>query len=185
MKSNWRVRHVSLWKYYNSFYAISYFLLTSSFLHEFEIVGQKDVEAYKRKCADRDRASLVYRGKEVQIRRMITEQQRAIEYEEDQKRRALDTLARGDVEEYVKDCKNRRRLSLAQRATESRHHVKWKKRQHEAEREQKSRHTRNMGLDRRYVELAKEKEKAQNALNALRRAKDNYSTSNPFGSLLE
>lgn len=116
---------------------------------------------------------------------MITEKQRAIEYEEDQKRRALEALARGDVDEYVEDCKRRRRLSLAQRATESRRHVQWKKKQAEIEREQKARHTRNMGLDRRYVELAKEKEKMRIALDALRHAKCTFSTSNPFGPLIE
>jgi len=147
--------------------------------------GQKDVEEYKKKCAARDRASLVYRGKEVQIRRMITEQQQAIEYEEDQKRRALDTLACGDVDEYVKDCKKRRRLSLAQRAKESRHHQQWRRKEAQESREAKARHTRNMGVDRRYVELAKEKERARIALDALRHAKCTFSTSNPFGSLLE
>lgn len=156
--------------------------------HELELTRSachKDVEEYKKKCAERDRNSLIYRGKEVQIRRMITEKQRAIEYEEDQKRRALEALARGDVDEYVEDCKRRRRLSLAQRATESRRHVQWKKKQAEIEREQKARHTRNMGLDRRYVELAKEKEKMRIALDALRHAKCTFSTSNPFGPLIE
>jgi len=121
----------------------------------------------------------------VVIRRLVTEQQRAIEYEEDQERRALDTLARADVEEYVEDCKRRRRLSLAQRATESRRHMQWKKEQRSVAREENTRHTRNMGLDRRYVELAKEKERARIALDALRRAKSNFSTSNPFGSLID
>jgi actin-related protein len=116
---------------------------------------------------------------------MITEKQREIEYEDDQKRRALEALARGDVDEYVEDCKRRRRLSLAQRAMESRRHVQWKKEQAEIARENKAQHTRNMGLDRRYVELAKEKEKTRIALDALRHAKCTFSTSNPFGPLLD
>jgi hypothetical protein len=116
---------------------------------------------------------------------LVTEQQREIEYEEDQERRALDTLARADVDEYVKDCKKRRRLSLAQRATESRRHMSWKKTQQASEREQRRRHVQNMGLDRRYVELAKQKERAKSALDALRRAKGSFSTSNPFGSLID
>jgi len=115
---------------------------------------------------------------------MITEQQQAIEYEDDQNKRDLETLARGDVEEYVNDCKKRRRQSLAQRAKESRQHLQWNKKQLAADRERKSRHTRNMGLDRRYVELAKQKERARIALDALRHAKCTFSTSNPFGSLL-
>lgn len=156
--------------------------------HELELTRsacQKDVEEYKKKCAERDRNSLIYRGKEVQIHRMITEKQKALEYEEDQKRRALEALARGDVDEYVEDCKRRRRLSLAQRAMESRRHVQWQKKQAEAAREAKAIHTRNMGLDRRYVELAKEKEKTRIALDALRHAKCTFSTSNPFGPLLD
>lgn len=156
--------------------------------HELELTRsacQKDVEEYKKKCAERDRNSLIYRGKEVIIRRMVTEKQKAIEYEEDQKRRALEALARGDVDEYVEDCKRRRRLSLAHRAMESRRHVEWKKKQAELEREKKAKHTRNMGLDRRYVELAKEKEKMRIALDALRHAKSTFSTSNPFGPLIE
>lgn len=126
---------------------------------------------------------MVYRGKEVQIRRMITEQQEAQEYEEDQERRAIETLARTDVEEYVQDCKRRRRLSLAQRAKESRHHAEWKKQKAERERAARARHTRNMGIDRRAMELAREKERAKNALNALCHAKCTFSTGNPFGSL--
>ena len=74
---------------------------------------------------------------------------------------------------------------MAQRATESRHNMQWKKKQETAQREQQSRHIRNMGLDRRYVELAKEKERARIALDALRRAKSTFSTSNPFGSLID
>ena len=114
---------------------------------------------------------------------MITEQQEAQEYEEEMERRALETLARTDVEEYVQDCKRRRRLSLAQRAKESRHHEEWKKKKAEQERATRARHTRNMGIDRRAMELAREKERAKNALNALRHAKCTFSTGNPFGSL--
>eukprot|EP00552_Chaetoceros_brevis_P001845 CAMPEP_0197738478 /NCGR_PEP_ID=MMETSP1435-20131217/14860_1 /TAXON_ID=426625 /ORGANISM="Chaetoceros brevis, Strain CCMP164" /LENGTH=91 /DNA_ID=CAMNT_0043327397 /DNA_START=45 /DNA_END=316 /DNA_ORIENTATION=+ len=91
---------------------------------------------------------------------MELEKIRLVEKEKEQKRRDLETLARKDVDEYVDDCKKRRRMSLALRAKESRWHVEWNKEKEDIERERKSRHTRNMGLDMRYVELAKEKEKA-------------------------
>jgi len=58
-------------------------------------------------------------------------------------------------------------------------------RKEDIEREQKSRHTRKMGLDMRYVELAKEKEKARIALDALRHEQCSFSTSHPFGPFLD
>lgn len=108
-----------------------------------------------------------------------------MEYEEDQRRRDLDTLARADVEEYVKDCKKRRRMSLAVRAKEHRCHLEWKKNMAQAERDEKSRRSKNASLDMKYVELAKEKERARIALAALQKAQTMFSTRNPFGSLLE
>lgn len=149
------------------------------------LIGQKDVEEYKRKCAERDRASLCYRGKELQTQKLILEEKRQIEYDEEQCRRELDTLARSDVEEYIKDCKKRRRMSLAVRAKEHRHHLEWKRNMAQAEREEKSTHTKNATRDRKYVELAKEKERAQIALDALRQAQSMFSAGTPFGSLLE
>ena len=96
----------------------------------------------------------------------------------------METLARSDVEEYINDCKRRRRKSLALRAKEHRNHLNWKQRMAQAEREEKSRHTKNAALDRKFVELAREKERARIALDALRHAQCTFSTSNPFGSLL-
>jgi hypothetical protein len=146
--------------------------------------GQKDVEEYKKQCAERDRLSLNFRGKELQAQKLITEAMEQSEYEQDQRRREVETLARSDVEEYIKDCKRRRRMSLAVRAKEHRHHLDWKREKAEAEREQRSLTSRNASRDRRYVELAKEKERARIALDALRRAQSTFS-SNPFGSLLD
>merc|ERR1712150_186388 len=98
-------------------------------------------------------------------------------------RRELESLARKDVDKYVDDCKRRRRMSLALRAKESRRCLQWKREQEASMRKEKSRHTRNMGLDRRYVELAKEKERARIALDALRHAHCTFS-SNPFSRFL-
>ena len=135
-------------------------------------------------CAERDRASLCFRGKELQTQKLIIQQNQEEDYEQDQRRRELETLARSDVDEYINDCKRRRRKSLALRAKEHRFHLDWKQRQAQTEREVKSRYTKNAALDRKYVELAREKERAKIALDALRHAQCTFSTSNPFGSLL-
>ena len=145
--------------------------------------GQKDVEEYKKQCAARDRASFCYRGKELQLQKLRLQEESEKEYELDQERRALETEARGDVEEYVQSCKDHRRLSLAFRANESRRHKEWKRQQAEEEREARSKHSRKMALDRRYAELARQKERARNALDAIRHTNCSFST-NPFVSLL-
>ncbi len=152
--------------------------------HLYSHIGQKDVEEYHRKCAERDRASFNFRGKELQAQKLIVEELQYEKNEEDERRRELETLARSDVEEYIKDCKKRRRMSLAVRAKEHRNHLEWKRRQAQQEREEKSRRSKYAALDRKFVELAKEKERARIALDALRRAQCTFSTSNPFGSLL-
>jgi len=154
-------------------------------IEELKSACQKDVEEYENKCAERDRMSLCYRGKEVVRQRLETEMEEQREYELDQDRRELETLARFDVEDYVEDCKKRRRKSLAVRAKEHRRHLQWEKEQAESEREEKSRRSKNAALDRKYVELAKQKERARIALNALRHAQSSFSSSNPFGSLLD
>lgn len=146
--------------------------------------SQKDVEAYEKKCSERDRASFSYRGKELQLQHLEAEKQRQEEYEVGQKHLVLETEARGDVEEYLKDCKRRRRLSLAFRANERRRHAEWVKEKADEERTRRSAHTRNMALDQRYVELAREKERAETAINALRHAGCSFSM-NPFAPLLE
>ena len=153
-------------------------------MYVFVLKGQKDVEECKKKCADRDRASFNFRGKELQAQKLIIEEKQYEENEKEQRRRELETLARFDVEEYIKDCKKRRRMSLAVRAKEHRGHLDWKRRQAQQKREEKSRQSKNAALDRKYVELAKEKERARIALDALRHARCTFSTSNPFGSLI-
>jgi hypothetical protein len=156
--------------------------------HERSVVQsdcQKDVEEYKRKCSERDRSSFIYRGKELQIQKMELEKIRDEEAEKEARRRELDDLARKDVDKYVEDCKKRRRQSLAFRAKESRRHMIWNKQKQASEIENRRNQTRARGLDLRYVELAKEKERAQIALDALRHAKCTFSSSRPFGPLLE
>lgn len=148
------------------------------------IVGREDVQQYKQDCAARDRASLCFRRKEAQIQRLEEENERDIQRELDQKTRELDDAARRDVNQYLEDCKKRRRMSLALRAKEKRHHAQWKKAQEESEREDRSRDARDQAMDRRYVELAKQQERARIAMDAIRHGGCTFS-GNPFAAILE
>ena len=75
-------------------------------------------------------------------------------------------------------------MSLAVRAKQHRNHLEWKRKQAQQDREENSLRSRNAALDRKFVELAREKERARHALDALRHARCTFSTSNPFGSLV-
>jgi hypothetical protein len=96
----------------------------------------------------------------------------------------LESLAQVDVEEYIKDCKQRRRLSLAFRAKEKRHHADWKRREKERQIQEHSRDANDRAMDRRYVQLAEQKERARVALDALRDIGCSFN-GNPFADLLE
>ena len=145
---------------------------------------QKDVESYKASCAARDRASFQFRLKESRIQRLEAQNQQDNDYIENQKNRAIDDGAREDVKEYIKECKTKRRQSLAFRAKEKRRHAQWERKQYEKEVRERSRNTHYASLDSRYMQLAKEKERAQVALDALRHAGCSFST-NPFAALLD
>jgi hypothetical protein len=95
----------------------------------------------------------------------------------------LDSLARVDVEEYLKDCKKSRRKSLACRAKEKRGHFEWKRQEQERKLEETSKHINHMAWDRRHIELAKQKERARVAMDALRDA-GCLIQGNPFADLL-
>ena len=96
----------------------------------------------------------------------------------------LEDSSRLDVLEYVEECKMRRRLSLAYRANEKRRHREWERQKMEEEREQIHCNTKLASLDRKYEELAKQKERACIALDALRHAGCSFNV-NPFAALLE
>jgi hypothetical protein len=141
----------------------------------------KNMELYLKECADRDRRSLVYRGKETTLRRLreeeITEEQR----ENDAKAFNLDMQAWHDVQEYVSDCNYRRRLSLAYRAKEKRRHAQWKNKQLQEERDALSKQVRDRLIDQHHIEAAKQKERAKIALEALRHLERCTTAShNPF-----
>ena len=96
----------------------------------------------------------------------------------------LESLARFDVQEYIKDCKERRRLSLVFRAKEKRRHAEWKKKEEEREIEERSRDANYRAMDQRYVRLAQQKERARMAVDALRGMGCSIK-GNPFAGLLD
>ena len=139
---------------------------------------QKDVEAFRKELADRDRASLQYRRKEAQIQRLEEEERELKRQEEESANEQLESLARADVEEYLNSCKQRRRLSLAFRARETRRHVDWRRKMTHDSIEQRRREVRNRLLDSRSVEQAKRREKTEKAIEALKHASCSF---NPSG----
>ena len=126
---------------------------------------------------------MCYRGKELQIQRQEAERKREEELELAHERHELERHARGDVEAYIEDCKKRRRLSLAFRAKEQRQHIQWLKDQSTLATEERRQRSRAAAMDRRYAELARQKERAREALTAIRHA--GAFLVNPFSSLLE
>lgn len=145
-------------------------------------LAQKDVEAYKKACAERDRASLEYRRKEARMQRLEEEERRAQEQLADHANFELETLARTDVEEYVADCKSRRRLSLAFRAKEKRQNAAFLRKQQEEERRARSREVRHRLMDKRSADLARREARAKEALEAIRHAGCSF---NPFMGLTD
>jgi hypothetical protein len=138
---------------------------------------QRRVDAYKKSCAARERASLQYRQKEARVQRLEEEERRMQQLQVDSSNFELESEARSDVEEYIACCKRRRRLSLAFRAKEKRRHAEWFRRQEEEERQARSREVRNRLIDRRYEELARQQERARIAMDAIRHSNCSF---NPF-----
>ena len=145
---------------------------------------QKDVENYKKQCDERNRKSLQLRGKEKTVQRMEEDVRRLEQLDAEHKGFELDSLALTDVEEYIKDCQKRRRKSLACRAKEKRRHAEWKRQQEEKELEEQVRTTRYRTLDRQQQELARQKERARTAMDALLAAGCSLK-GNPFAGLLD
>jgi hypothetical protein len=141
---------------------------------------QKAVEAYKKSCAEREKASLQYQRKEAQVQRLEENERLLSQRQIDELNADLETQARFDVEDYILSCKRRRRLSLAFRAKEKRRHVDWRREQEDREREARSREVRDRLIDRRHEELARQQEQARAAMDAIRHA---GCTFNPFSGL--
>jgi len=144
----------------------------------------RDIQEYRKACSDRDRASLCFRRKEANLQRLEEEEDRQRQEEIDEKNWKLEHAARSDVKTYIEDCKRRRRMSLANRAKEKRRHAKWERDQAALEQQKRHRDTRDRALDRRYVELAKQKELARIAMDAIRHAGCSFNV-NPFAAMLD
>lgn len=118
------------------------------------------------------------------LQRLEDENRKGEQRKVDQLNLALEAEARGDVAEYLQDCKTRRRMSLALRAKEKRRHVEWKEREAERKRQEQSRDTRDRAMDRRYMAMARQEERAKIALDAIRHAHCTFAI-NPFAGLLD
>jgi hypothetical protein len=145
---------------------------------------QKDVENYKKQCDERDRKSLQFRGKEKTVQRMEDDVRRLEQVGAEHKAFELDALALTDVEEYIKDCQKHRRKSLACRAKEKRRHAEWRRQQEEKELAEQVLTTKYRTLDRQQQELARQKERARMAMDALLAAGCSLK-GNPFAGLLD
>ena len=142
---------------------------------------QRAVKEYQNECAARDRSSLQFRGKELNRQRIATSVQESRKQKIDQQNFELERQAQKDVEEYLKECQRRRRMSLALRAKETRKHAAWKRRQKEKQLRQRRQLVHGRLMDQRYAELAQQEERARQALEAIRHE---TRTSNPFSGLL-
>ena len=152
------------------------------FFHVYFSTGQRDVQQYKDACAARDRASLGLRGKEHFRKRLEAENERQMKSQEDHESHLLDTHAWQDVNDYVKECNRRKRLSLAFRAKEKRRHADYAKKQQRKKIERQQLDTFYRAEDARHVEMAQLKEKARIALEALEQPFGSFN-GNPFDKL--
>jgi len=143
---------------------------------------QRDVEKYKAECAERRRKSFEFRRKQARVQRLEEEERRLDQMQQDEKGHKLDALAQKDVEEYYKDCHRKRRKSLALRAKEMRQHAEWKERKQEKEIQERAHTSHLNSLDIHHTALARERERAQRAMDALRNAGCNWK-GNPFSDL--
>ncbi|GMH73521.1 hypothetical protein TrLO_g10605 [Triparma laevis f. longispina] len=152
---------------------------------ELASAAARDVKGYKESCAARDRASLCFRAKESRIQRMEEESRIAQQREIDQENNALEAAAREDVKAYVKQCKARRRMSLATRAQEKRNAAEVARFAAEEEQARFKKEVRNRQLDAKYAALAKERENAMRALENLKHKGCTLAAMNPFAMLLD
>lgn len=154
-------------------------------MHEDELLraaGRKDMEAYKEKCAQRDRTSLEFRRKEANVQRMEEKRKQQEEFEVEQSNHALEDEAHWDVAEYIRDCKDRRRLSLAFRAKEKRGHRRWEQKAAHNDLERRMQDMRLRSLDKRQEEIARREERKRIAMDAIRHAGCSFNV-NAFSAL--
>lgn len=146
--------------------------------------GHRDMQEYKKECSSKARASLQLRGKENFAIRMQDENDRMERLDNDHESHLLDTAAWHDVNEYVKECKRRTRLSLAFRAKEKRRHKVYEKKMAEEKVQRQHIDTLFRSEDAHFLEMARLKEKAKMALQAMEHSP--FSTfGNPFATILK
>lgn len=117
--------------------------------------------------------------------RMQEENERQVQLHDDHESHLLNAAAWQDVNDYVKECNRRKRLSLAFRANEKRRHYQLEKQQAELRVQQQHHDTQCRSEDARYVEMAKLKEKARLAIESFSQHPNFTFGSNPFATLLE
>ncbi|CAB9515153.1 expressed unknown protein [Seminavis robusta] len=143
---------------------------------ELKAADHQDVARYQKECSERDRTSLEFRRKEAMIHRLEEANQLQIERDLEGRNKEIEALARIDVQGYIKSCKNERRKSLAHRAKERRRHADWARRKEQEEQNQRSLDERLRARDSRTMELARQKERRDRALDALRHSECTFSS---------
>jgi hypothetical protein len=132
--------------------------------------GQRDVNNYRAECAAKERSSLELKGKEQFSSRVRAENERQEKLDQDHESHLLETEAWQDVNDYVEECKRRRRLSLAFRAKEKRQHFEYAKQQAKLKVQRQHQDTQFRSEDAKYVEIARLREKARIAIESFNRS---------------
>ena len=116
--------------------------------------------------------------------RLQGENDRQMQQHEEHQSHLLDTAAWKDVQDYLAECKVRKRMSLAFRAKEKRRHFQIEKEQAALRVQQQHYDTQGRSQDARSVEMAILKEKARLAIESFQHHPSTFGT-NPFAGLLD
>jgi len=148
-------------------------------------VDRADVQKYHAECAAKERANLQLIRTDAILYRLNEEDKKCKEKEVDKENQLLENGARDDVKRYLKSCKDRRHLSLAFRAKEHRRHQQKSREMKKKVIEERHNDSNLHSLDQKYVALAREKERAKAALDALYHLSNGCTfAQNPFTALL-
>ncbi|KAL3793603.1 hypothetical protein ACHAWO_001652 [Cyclotella atomus] len=131
---------------------------------------QQDVKKYIAECVAKERSSLELKGKEHFANRVRAENERQEKLDQKHESFLLETEAWQDVNDYVEECKRRRRLSLAFRAKEKRQHFEYAKQQAKLKVQRQHQDTHFRSEDAKYVEIARLREKARIAIESFNRS---------------
>jgi len=89
---------------------------------ELKWAAEKDAEEYKRQCERERRESFAFRNKEGRKHRKVEERMKSEQLSADHESFELKWAAERDVDQYLKNCEDERRLSLQWRGQESVRH---------------------------------------------------------------